>query len=85
MANTGRAQFQRRRYWLLKYLEGMKGSAQEAVVLDSRRDFFTILIKEFMLEWRLPSGGMKHKPGDLIQVTIQHADARRDQLSLFSY
>lgn len=85
MANTGRAQFQRRRYWLLKYLEGMKGSAQEAVVLDSRRDFFTILIKEFMLEWRLPSGGMKHKPGDIIQVTIQHADARRDQLSLFSY
>jgi len=85
MANTGRAQFQRRRYWLLKYLEGMKGSSQEAVVLDSRRDFFTVLIKEFMLEWRLPSGGMKLKPGDLVQVTIQHADARRDQLSLFSY
>jgi len=85
MANTGRAQFQRRRYWLLKYLEGMKGASQEAVVLDSRRDFFTILIKEFMLEWRLPSGGMNLKPGDLIQVTIQHADARRGQLSLFSY
>ncbi len=85
MANTGKAQFQRRRYWLLKYLEGMKGATHEALVLDSRRDFFTILIKEFMLEWRLPSGGMKLKPGDLIQVTIQHADARRDQLSLFSY
>ena len=85
MANAGKAQFQRRRYWLLKYLEGMKGTAHEAIVLDSRRDFFTILIKEFMLEWRLTSGNMKLKPGDLIQVTIQHADARRDQLSLFTY
>lgn len=85
MANTGRAQFQRRRYWLLKYLEKLKGSDHEAVVLDSRRDFFSVLIKEFMLEWRLPAGGMKLKPGDLVQVTIQHADARRDQLSLFAF
>ncbi len=83
MGNTGRVQFQRRRYWLLKYLEGMKGRAEEALVLDCRRDFFTVLLKEYMLEWRLPSSGMKLKPGDVIQVTIQHADARRDQLSLF--
>ena len=84
MANAGRAQFQRRRYWLLKYLETRRGTDHEAVVLDSRRDFFTVLIKEFMLEWRLPAGGMSLKPGDLVRVTIQHADARRDQLSLFA-
>lgn len=84
MANTGRTQFQRRRYWLLKYLEGLKGSSLEAIVLDARRDCFIVLLKDYMLEWRLPSSSsLKLKPGDLVQVTIQHADARRDQLSLF--
>jgi len=83
VGNTGRIQFQRRRYWLLKYLETMKGTTCEAVVLDTRRNFHTVLLKEYMLEWRLPSSGFNMKPGDLLTVTIQHADARRDQLSLF--
>ncbi len=83
MGNTGRVQFQRRRYWLFKYLESMKGSSCEAIVLDSRRDFYMVMLKEYMLEWRIPSSGLNLKPGDLIHVTIQHADARRDQLSLF--
>lgn len=85
IANAGRAQFQRRRYWLIKYLESRKGEACDAIVLDCRRDAFTVLLKEYMLEWRLPAApGMQYKPGDLISVTIQHADARRDQLSLFA-
>ncbi len=83
MGNTGRIQFQRRRYWLLKYLEAMKGSSCEAIVLDSRRDFYNVLMKDYMLEWKIPAGNMKLKPGDLVHVTIQHADARRNQLSLF--
>ena len=84
VGNTGRSQFLRRRYWLLKYLEGMKGKSEEALVLDARRDNFTVLLKEYMLEWRISSSGLSLKPGDLLQVTIQHADARRDQLSLFA-
>ncbi len=83
MGNAGRVQFQRRRYWLLKYLESMKGSVCEAVVLDFRRDFYTVMIKDYMLEWKIPAGNMNLKPGDLVHVTIQHADARRNQLSLF--
>ncbi len=83
MGNTGRIQFQRRRYWLLKYLEAMKGSSCEAIVLDSRRDFYNVLMKDYMLEWKIPAGNMKLKPGDLVHVTIQHADARRNKLSLF--
>lgn len=83
VSNTGRVQSQRRRYWLFKYLEKMKGAKEEAIVLDCRRDFYTILLKEYMLEWRLPASGLNLKPGDLIYVTIQHADARRDQLSIF--
>ena len=83
ISNTGSIQFQRRRYWLFKYLEAMKGSSCEAIVLDSRRDFYSVLMKDYMLEWKIPAGNMKLKPGDLVHVTIQHADARRNQLSLF--
>ena len=83
VGNTGRIQHLRRKYWLFKHLETLKGSSFEAIVLEARRDFHTILVKEFMLEWRIPSSGIKVKPGDLINVTIQHADARRDILSLF--
>jgi exoribonuclease-2 len=83
VANTSKAQFLRRKYWLFKYLESMKGSTCEAIVLDQRRDFYMVLLKEYMLECKLSSSGLSLKPGDLISVTIQHADARRDQLSIF--
>ncbi|MFH1157107.1 MAG: RNB domain-containing ribonuclease [Pseudomonadota bacterium] len=83
VGNTGRIQYQRRKYWLFKHLETLRGSSLEGIVLEVRRDFHTILLKEFMLEWKIPAGGVKVKPGDLISVTIQHADARRDVLSLF--
>lgn len=84
MANASRVQGNRKRYWLIKYLETMKGSVWEALVLDCHRDHYNILIKELMLETRLPPSGMKLKHGDNIQVTIQHADARKDQLSLLA-
>lgn len=83
LGNTGRIQASRKRYWITKYLEKMRGSAFEALVLDKFRDHYNILLKEFMLEAKLPNTGIKLKYGDIIQVTIQHADARRDQLSLF--
>jgi exoribonuclease-2 len=83
MANAGRIQGARKRYWLLKLLETMRGESLDALVLDGHRDHYNILLKEFMLEARLPSSGLKLKQGDAIQVTVQHVDARRDQLSLF--
>ncbi len=83
MANAGRVQGARKRYWLIKYLEAMKGQNFEALVLDCHRDFYTVLIKEFMLESRMPVSGFHFKHGDITQVTVQHADARRNQLSLF--
>ncbi|MBU8909664.1 MAG: RNB domain-containing ribonuclease [Desulfobacterales bacterium] len=84
IANTGRVQASRKRYWIIKYLESMRGSTYEALVLDCYRDHYNVLIKEFMFEAKLPPSGIKLKYGDIIQVTIQHADARRDQLSLFA-
>ncbi|MFN2358526.1 MAG: RNB domain-containing ribonuclease, partial [Desulfotignum sp.] len=84
MANAGRIQGARKRYWLLKYLESMRGSTVEALVMDCYRDHYNILLKEFMIEAKLPSSGLKLKTGDILQVTIQHVDARRNQLSLFA-
>ncbi len=83
VANSGRVQATRKRYWIIKYLESRKGTSFEALVLECHRDHYLILIKEFMLETGLPSDGLRLKHGDIIQVTIQHADARKDQLSLF--
>ncbi|MCK5836591.1 MAG: RNB domain-containing ribonuclease [Desulfobacula sp.] len=83
MANAGRVQSSRKRYWIIKYLESKRGDTYEALVLDCYRDHYTVLLKEFMYEAKLPISGIKLKNGDIIQVTIQHADARRDQLSLF--
>jgi exoribonuclease II len=83
MANAGRVQGARKRYWLIKLLETMRGSGVEALVLESHRDHYMIVLKEFMLEARLPASGLRLKQGDVIQVTVQHADARRNLLSLF--
>jgi exoribonuclease-2 len=84
MGNAGRVQGARKRYWLIKHLESMRGSSFETLVLDCHRDYYNILIKELMMEARLPHSGLKLKVGDILQVTIQHADARRNQLSLFA-
>ena len=84
IANASRVQALRKRYWITRYLESMRGCTFEAIVLDSFRDHYNVLIKEFMLEAKLPAGGIKPHNGDVIQVTVQHVDARREQLSLFA-
>jgi len=83
IANAGRVQASRKRYWITKYLESKKGTAYEALVLDCHRDHYNVLVKEFMIEAKLPPSGIRLKNGDIVQVIVQHADARRDQLSLF--
>lgn len=84
VSNTGRIQAARKRYWLIKYLQDLRGKSFDGLVLDAYRDHYNVLLKEFMFESRLPASGLKLKPGDRIQVTIQHADARRGQLTLFA-
>ncbi len=74
----------RQRYWLLKHLEGRIGEKLEAIVLQRRRASCLILIPEYMLECEMPlSGGMTLHPEDLVQVTIQRVDARRDVFTVF--
>jgi exoribonuclease-2 len=68
---------------MLKYLEGRIGEKEEAIVLDKKWDKYTILLTAYLLECRMPvSGGWELKPGDLIQITLQHVNARRDKFSV---
>ncbi len=84
MADIGRIQFRRNRYWLLKYLEGRIGAKEEAIVLQRRRHAYSILLTAYMIECALPqSSGIDLKPEDLVQVTIQHVNARSNTLSVF--
>jgi exoribonuclease-2 len=84
MSTVSRIQYARNRFWLLKHLEKRTGDKTEAVVLGKRRNSYLILLKEFMIECNLAlSNGIVLKPEDLVQVTIQHADARKDMLSVY--
>jgi exoribonuclease-2 len=84
MANVSRIQHRRLRYWLLKYLEKRVGQKEEAIVLARRRNSYQVLVPEYMIECDLPlTSGIELKPKDLIQVTIQRVNARKDVLSIF--
>ncbi len=77
-------QNRRNRYWLLKYLEKKVGQKEEAVVLYKRRDGYMALLGEYMIECQLPAPpSLTLKPEDLVQVTIQHVNARNDNISIF--
>lgn len=85
MRQVSRIQYQRNRYWVLKHLESRVGRKEEAIVLYKKRNSYQILIPYIMMECDLPqTGGRDLKPEELIQVTIQHVDARRDMFSVFS-
>jgi exoribonuclease-2 len=84
MRHVAKIQYRRNRYWLLKYLEKQFGQKEEAVVLYKKRNNYQIILKEYMIECELPlSSGIELKPEDLIQVTMQHANARKDVLSVY--
>jgi exoribonuclease II len=84
MGTVGRLQFRRNRYWLLKYLEGRVGRKEEAIVIMKRRNSYIVLLTGYMIESALPlSMGIDLKPETLVQVTIQHVNARKDVLTVY--
>ena len=84
MSHVAKVQNNRHRYWLLKYLEKHIGQKEEAIVLYKKRNNYQILLTEYLIECELPlSSGISLKPEDLIQVTIQHANARKEVVSVF--
>ncbi len=81
---VSRIQNQRKRYWLLKYLEEKIGDKEEAIVLGRRRNNIQVLIPEYMIECELhQSSGKDLKPQDYVQLTIQHVNARKDIISVY--
>jgi exoribonuclease-2 len=83
ISNVGKIQFNRRKYCLLKYLESHIGDKTPGLVLERRKNSYTILLPEYMLEYSLPASGLKLKPQDTITMVIQHANARKDSFSVF--
>ena len=84
MSNVSRIQQRRNRYWLLKYLEKRIGQKEEAIVLYKRRDRYNILLPEYMIECDLSvPDSVDLKPKDLVQVTLQHVNARKNSFSVF--
>lgn len=84
MARVGRVQFRRHRYWMLKSLETRIGEKAEAIVLYKKRSSYQILLTDTLIECDLPaSRGLTLKPEDLVQVTFQRVDARKDVLNVY--
>jgi exoribonuclease-2 len=83
MSHVSKLQAGRQRYWLLKLLAQRVGQKEEAIVLVRRRKSYQVLLTEYMLECDLPVPGfLELRPDDLIQVTIQKVDARKDLVAL---
>ncbi len=83
MSNVGRIQFTRKRYWILKYLESKIGTRTPAIVLNKRRNSYSIMLTEYMLEYFLPASGLNLKPNDFLSVVIQHSNPRKDSFSVY--
>lgn len=84
MGIVSRLQHRRLRYWVLKYLEGQIGLKVEAIVLAKRRNSYQVLIPDFMIECDMPiPGNIQLKPEDMVRVTIQNVNARKDILSIY--
>ncbi len=83
MSRVARLQTGRQRYWLLKYLEQHVGQKAEAIVLVRRRTSYQVLLTDYVLECDLAiTGFLDLKPEDLIQVTLQKIDARKDVIAI---
>ncbi len=83
LAQVGRIQFRRQRYWLFKYLQTLTGRKEEALVLFKRREGYVVLLSRYMLECGLSGAeGITLRPEDLIQVTLQHVNARNDVITV---
>ena len=74
-------QQERKRYWILKYLEAMIGNQEEALVLEKRRQHYVLLLTNYMMETTVPLHAAEELvPEQTITVTIDQANARADKL-----
>ncbi len=84
MRTVSKIQFNRQRYWILKHLEGRRGEREEAIVMDHRKNNCTVLLPNYMIECPLPfSSGMTVNQEEMIRVTLQHIDARKNVFAVY--
>ncbi len=84
MSAVSRVQHGRHNYWLLHHLEGRVGEREEAIVLMRRKKNYQVLLMNYLIECDLPlTSGINLKPEDVIEVTIQHVNARQGMLAVF--
>ena len=84
MGRIALIQRNRNRYWLLKYLAARIGTKEEAVVLTRKRAGYQVLLKEYLLECSLSgSDEITLTPGDVVHVTVQYANPRKDILRVY--
>ncbi len=85
MTAVSRVQHGRHQYWLLRYLEHRVGEREEAIVLMRRKNGYQVLLNRYLVECDLPlTGGLKLKPEDVIEVTIQQVRPRMGKLTVFT-
>ena len=83
MTHISSLQQERRRYWILKHLQDLVGTEQEALIIEKRRQRYVVLLTDYMLESSLPSNSSKDlEPADMITVRIEQANARSDTLAI---
>lgn len=81
LAQAAQMEQARQRYWLLRYLEGIKGLTTHALVLGRYGKKVQLLLPEFMLEASLPAGLAPWlQEGMELTVRIVRAKAMEDEL-----
>ena len=70
-----RVENERRRYWLFKKMEPLRGKLLRAIVLARRKKTYTVLLPDYLLELntRLP-GDRCYDPGCELQVILSEVD-----------
>ncbi|MEW5723319.1 MAG: RNB domain-containing ribonuclease [Thermodesulfobacteriota bacterium] len=83
LRKAAKVQNNRRRYWLLRYLDGAGRKEYEALVLERLPHRWRIFLPELMLDADLPvQTGQDLTPGETVRVKIKKASAREDALKL---
>ncbi len=83
MKAVSRIQYLRKRYWLFRHMEGRIGEKTRAIILSKRKNVYMGLLPDYMIECEIPvPDGMSLKPEDVVELTIQHVNARKDLFSV---
>jgi exoribonuclease-2 len=66
---------ERRRYWLFKKMESLKGQALQAVIISRRKNNYTVLLTDFLLELNAPAPEhCCYEPGRAVRVLLNDID-----------